>query len=111
NSKAIEIGKFEGGWRVTAASPDVRSWVAAQFTAAKARPEENASKTIPFVLIPARLSEAASHGIKSRAAGGHEGLSVLCIPCLLDRAGGVWPDPERDPWIPRDLLEPTLSSV
>lgn len=110
-SKAVEIGEFEGKWRIITAAPDVSSWVAEQFSTSKARPDGSSSKTIPFVLIPARLSRDVSHGIKLQADEAHEGLSVLCVPCLLDRGGGLWPDPERDPWIPRDLLEPTLSKV
>lgn len=111
NSRPVEIGSSESGWRITAATPDVPAWVAAQFSASKSQRDGSASKVIPFVLIPARLSENVSHGVKSQAASSHVGLSIICIPCLLDRDGGIRPDPERDPWIPRDLLEPTLKST
>lgn len=110
-SKPIAIGNVDEAWRVTAAEPDVTAWTAAQFAASKARTEGKSAKTIPFVLIAARLSELVSHGVKREAGDIHKGRSVLCIPCLLDRSGGLWPDPDRHPWIPRDLLEPTLKSI
>lgn len=110
-SKLIAIENVGGAWRVTTAEPDVAAWTAAQFAASKAREDEKSAKTIPFVLITARLSELASHGVKPEANDIYKGLSILCIPCLLDRSGGLWPDPDRYPWIPRDLLEPTLKSV
>ncbi|WP_429433599.1 DEAD/DEAH box helicase [Paraburkholderia sp. GAS33] len=110
-SKPILIGESESAWQITSAEPDVASWVRAQFAASKAHSDTKSAKTIPFVLIAARLSEAASHGVKWEAGDIHKGLSVLCIPCLLDKSGGLWPDPDRHPWIPRDLLEPTLRAV
>ena len=110
-SKPIAIGCVDGTWRVTDAEPDVPTWAGAQFAASKSRADGPQAKTIPFVLIAARLSELASHGTKREAIDIHKGLTVLCIPCLLDRSGGLWPDPDRSPWIPRDLLEPTLKTV
>lgn len=110
-NKPIEISGACGTWRVTTAEPDIASWTSAQFAVSKARTDGKPVKTIPFVLIAARLSEWVSHGIKRKARDFHEGLSILCIPCLLDRSGGLWPDPDRHPWIPRDLLEPTMKSV
>lgn len=106
-SKQIAINSDGDAWRVTTAEPDVNSWVSAQFAASK----NKKSKKIPIVLIAARLSELSSHGVKRGAGDIHKGLTVLCIPCLLDTSGGLWPDPERHPWIPRDLLEPTLNPV
>lgn len=104
-SKPIHIGPIGGGWAVTHAEPSVREWTEAQFAASKFRSDK--SRTIPYVLIAARLSEQASHGVKTQSADVHKGHSLLCVPCLLDRNGGLWPDPERHPWIPRNLLEPT----
>jgi hypothetical protein len=109
-NKAIEIGIVNGMWRVTKAEPDIACWVADQFRASKTRGDEK-TKVLPFVLINARLSKSVSHGVKHEAGDIHAGLTVLCIPCLLDRAGALWPDPERHPWIPRDLLEPTVKAV
>lgn len=96
-SKAIGIERTGDRWHVGHAHPDGPTWVSAQFAASKARPAGQSARTIPFVLIAARLSEAASHGVKRDAAGIHRGPSVLCIPCLLDRSGGLWPDPDRWP--------------
>jgi KaiC/GvpD/RAD55 family RecA-like ATPase len=110
-SKPITLGNVNGAWKVIAAEPDVATWVGAQFDASKVRTEGKAIRSIPFVLIAGRLSELASHGVKRGAEDVHKGLSVLCIPCLLDRSGTLLPDPDRHPWIPRDLLEPTLKSV
>lgn len=110
-SRPITISNIGGAWQVTIAEPDVTTWTAAQFTASKARADGKSAKTIPFVLIAARLSELVSHGVKWEASDINKGLSVLCVPCLLDRSGVLWPDPDRHPWIPRDLLEPTLKSA
>lgn len=109
-AKPIAIGVIEGRWRISAAEPDTAAWVAAQFAASKANVDQK-TRTIPLVLINARLSPAASHGVKQEAADVHAGLTVLCVPCLLDRDGLLLPDPDRHPWIPRDLLEPTLKAV
>ncbi|WP_312514329.1 DEAD/DEAH box helicase [Massilia sp.] len=105
DSRPIAIGQTEGNWRVTQAAPDVAGWIEAQFATSKL---ERGGR-IPFVLVPARLTPMASHGVKHDGAELHKGASVLCIPCLLDREGRLQPDPERLPWIPRDLLEPTLN--
>jgi hypothetical protein len=110
-SKSIAIEGGEGRWRVVGAEPDVATWVDNQFAVSKVRLDGKSGKTIPFVLIAARLSEAASHGVKHGAIGIHKGLTLLCVPCLLDRSGGLWPDPDRNPWVPRDVLEPTLKLV
>ncbi|WP_273029319.1 DEAD/DEAH box helicase [Massilia timonae] len=104
DSKPIALAENDGAWRVAQAAPDLASWIEAQFNASKL---ERAGR-IPFVLIPARLALDASHGAKQDGAELHKGASVLCIPCLLDRQGVLSPDPERMPWIPRELLEPTL---
>lgn len=104
DSKTISIGETDGAWRITAAAPSVSTWVAAQFDASRLERDGR----IPYVLIPARVSQAVSHGVKQDGVELHKGASVLCIPCLLDRDGVLSPDPERLPWIPRDLLEPTL---
>ena len=104
DSKPIAIAESGGAWRVAQAAPDLPAWLEAQFATSKL--ERNG--VIPFVLIPARLSPAASHGVKHDGAELHRGASVLCIPCLLNRAGMLLPDTERLPWIPRELLEPTL---
>ena len=103
-SQPIAIGQVDGEWRVTRAAPHVPGWVEQQFAASKLE----RSGRIPFVLVPARLAPAASHGVKQDGAELHRGASVLCIPCWLDREGVLTPDPERLPWMPRDLLEPTL---
>jgi len=110
-SKLIAISNVDGVWRVTEADPDIASWVNAQFSASKAIKDDKTTKTIPFVLIAARLSELASHGVKQEARDVHKGLSILCVPCLLDRSGNLLPDPDRHAWIPRNLLEPTLEPV
>jgi hypothetical protein len=109
-NKAIEIGIVNGMWQVTKAEPEIRSWVAEQFSASKTRVDER-TRTVPLVLINARLSKSVSHGVKYEAGDIHAALSLLCIPCLLDRAGALLPDPDRHPWIPRDLLEPTVKTV
>lgn len=109
-NKAIEIGSVNGMWQVTKAEPDIARWVAEQFRESKTRVDEK-TKNLPFVLINARLSKSVSHGVKREAGDIHAGLTVLCIPCLLDRAGALRPDPDRHPWIPRDLLEPTVKGV
>jgi len=107
DSHPIAIGQAEGEWRITRAVPDVAGWVEGQFAASKL---ERGGR-IPFVLVPARLTPAASHGVKHDGAELHRGASVLCIPCLLDRQGVLLPDPERLPWIPRELLEPTMRRI
>lgn len=110
-SKSIAINDIGQGWQVVSAKPDLASWTTKQFASSKATSEGKSTNTIPFVLIPARLSESASHGTKPGAADISKGMSILCIPCLLDRSGHLWPDPDRIPWIPREFLEPTSNSV
>lgn len=104
DSRPIAIGETDGVWRVAQATPSLPDWIAAQFDASKLEKDGR----IPFVLVPARLSLVASHGAKQEGGDLHSGASVLCIPCLLDREGVLAPDPDRMPWIPRELLEPTL---
>lgn len=107
----ISIDFDEHGWFVSRAPGGVVEWVAEQFAASKANNVARPPNTIPFVLVPARLSERASHGAKPEAGDIHKGVSVLCIPCLLDRHGVLSPDPDRHPWIPREFLEPTLRQL
>lgn len=115
DDKPIAIAEQDGRWFVTNVSPSTPEWVAKQFSASKSGSKDGAdgksAMTIPFVLIAARLSAQASHGVKPDASDVNEGFSLLCIPCLLDRLGGLLPDPDRQPWIPRDLLEPSLKEV
>ena len=75
-SKAIQIGCAAGQWAVTEAEPNVPEWTEAQFAASKGR-SEGKSTTIPFVLISARLSEQASHGVKRKAIDINKGLTLL----------------------------------
>ncbi|UTY58061.1 DEAD/DEAH box helicase [Massilia sp. erpn] len=110
-SKPLAIGFEDGEWRVRQAAPSVAAWAAAQFAASKARADGKEARAIPFLLIPARLSEQARHGVKWGAGDIHLGRTLLCIPCLLERSGVLRPDPERQPWIPRDLLAPTMKPV
>lgn len=114
DDKPIGILEHEGRWQVTNTLPDLATWIEKQFSASKAA-KENAdgkpARTIPFVLVAARLSVQASHSVKSDGEDINAGLSLFCIPCLLDRQGGLLPDPDRQPWIPRDLLEPSLKRV
>ncbi|MDR2688917.1 MAG: hypothetical protein LBB76_04080 [Azoarcus sp.] len=111
--KPILIGEVDGQWRVIVAAPDVGKWTKQRFddSKKKGKKDDEPPKTIPLVLIPARLSDKASHGAKQDAEDIHEGYAVLCIPCLLDREGGLLPDPDRQPWIPRDFLEPSPSEL
>jgi hypothetical protein len=105
--ESIAIDTDDRGWFVACAPGGVAAWVDEQFAASKATRGANQPTVIPFVLVPARLSERASHGAKPDAADIHKGASILCVPCLLDRDGGLRPDPDRHPWIPREFLEPT----
>ena len=108
-SDPVHIDNNDGKWRITSAKPDVATWVRHQFKESSAASAK--SNTIPFVLIPARLSSLASHGAKRNVDDLHVGDSILCIPCLLDREGGLHVDPDRHPWIPRDILHPTTDKV
>ena len=113
--KPIKIAATSQGWAVSEATPDPAKWVASQFAASKAGNAQAANgkavERIPFVLIPARLSEQVSSSVKPDAVDISLGWSLLCIPCLLGRAGELYPDPERQPWIPRDLLQPNINKV
>lgn len=115
DDKPIIIAEANGYWSVSKAEPSPPEWVTNQFatskSASKDRPDGKAVATIPFVLVAASLSIKASHGIKSDAEDINGGLSLLCVPCLLDRDGRLLPDTERHPWIPRDLLKPSLGKV
>lgn len=104
----IAIDCDEHGWFVARAPGGVNTWVQEQFASSKSTKTERPVTAIPFVLVPARLSEHASHGTKPEAVNIHRGASILCVPCLLDREGSLMPDPDRYPWIPREFLEPTL---
>lgn len=113
-NKPISFTKQDELWCINDASPNIAEWVDRQFSASKAGKngtDGKPVKTIPFVLIAARLSAQVSHGVKSEAVDVNKGHSLLCVPCLLDRQGGLLPDPDRPPWIPRDLLEPSLKKV
>jgi hypothetical protein len=114
-NKPIEIAEIDVGddeqWIVTNAAPDVGSWVKGCFKQYKEILNRDKSKEVdpqkvPLVMLAARLSDLAKHGIKRKAQSIYVGYCILCIPCLLDRNGGLWPDPDRHPWIPRDYLEP-----
>lgn len=110
-SKPIQIDRQDHRWFVCNASPDITSWIESQFTAAnKSKKDATKLSKIPFVLIPLRLSSSAQHGAKQYAKSVHEGEPAICIPCLLDDSGTLWPDPERTPWIPRNVLEPSTSA-
>lgn len=114
-AKPVTFGRTDQGWAVTGALPDVEQWVASQFGASKAGNAQSANgkavERIPFVLIPARLSEQVSASVKPEAVDLSLGLSLICIPCLLGRQGELYPDPERQPWIARDLLQPNIHKV
>ncbi len=114
-NKPIAIEQRGEHWFVSEATPTVKTWVEEQFKSSKASSvhgsNNTAPKTIPFVLVAARLSERASHGVKLDAVDATKGHSILCIPCLLDRSGKLSADPERHAWIPRDYLQPTLKSI
>ena len=107
-SKPIEVVSLGDVWQIKVRDQSIEAWTNAQFLQSKYVREQ--SNTIPFVLIGGRLSEKSSHGIKHRAEDASKGYSILCIPCLLDRRGKLIPDPDRHPWIPRELLEPSLKT-
>lgn len=115
DDKPINIGLVGRQWHVTAAEPDPGVWTARQFAASKlggaVRADGRPVDSIPLVLVAARLSERVSGSVKPDVADINLGLSLLCIPCLLDRQGALYPDPERQAWIPRDLLEPHTSDA
>lgn len=109
------ITSQEGRWQVTNALPSTAKWIEKQFSTSKASIKADSdgkpANYIPFVLVPARLPVRAGQGVKLNASEVNSGLSLLCIPCLLDRQGGLSPDPDRHPWIPRDMLEPSLTEL
>ncbi len=115
DDKPIAIAERDERWFVSEASPNTVEWIAKQFSVSKTANKDGAdgkpAKTIPFVLIAARLSVQASHGGKLEASDANKGFSLLCIPCLLDRQGMLSPDPDRHPWIPRDMLEPSIKDM
>jgi hypothetical protein len=96
-ARPITLTETEGAWRVAGAAADVEAWTKVQFAASKTP----ASDVIPFLLIPARLAPAA----------GGDAAVLLCIACRLKRSGELVADPQRMPWIPRDLLAPTLGAL
>lgn len=112
-NKEITIAQEGDHWIVDVVFPTKDDWVEKQFSSSKASSSADGKpvKTIPFVLIAARLSASASHGVKANVTGISSGYSLLCIPCLLDRQGKLLPDLDRFPWIPRDLLAPSLHEV
>jgi hypothetical protein len=96
-ARPIRFAQVEGVWRVTGLADDVEAWTKIQFAASKMP----ASDVIPFLLTPARLAQAS----------GAESPALLCIPCRLKRSGELVADPQRMPWIPRELLAPTLGKL
>lgn len=96
-ARPVTLAENDGVWRVTGAATDVEAWTKVQFAASKTP----ASDVIPFVLMPARLS----------GPSGSDPTVLLCIACRLKRSGELVADPQRMPWIPRDLLAPTLGSL
>ncbi|MDR1424837.1 MAG: AAA family ATPase [Azoarcus sp.] len=114
--KPIEIAEVEGQWRVIDAKPDIGEWTKKRFEESKQgkgkeKSGEEPLKTIPLLLIPARLSGKVSHDAKRDAGSIYKGHAILCIPCLLDREGRLLPDKERRPWIPRKFLEPAEENL
>ncbi|WP_332847684.1 DEAD/DEAH box helicase [Massilia sp. S19_KUP03_FR1] len=97
SARTIELAQVEGVWRVTGAADEVEAWTRIQFAASKTP----ASDVIPFLLTPARLA-ADARG---------EAPALLCIACRLKRSGELVADPQRMPWIPRELLAPTLARL
>lgn len=96
-ARPIQLAQIEGGWRVAGAADEVEAWTRSQFAASKTP----ASDVIPFLLTPARLATDA----------GADAPALLCIACRLKRSGELVADPLRTPWIPRELLAPTLARL
>lgn len=96
-SRPITLAENEGVWRITGDAVEVDAWIKVQFAASKTP----ASDVIPFLLIPARLSGTM----------GADATVLLCIACRLKRSGELVVDPQRMPWIPRELLAPTLGKL
>jgi hypothetical protein len=94
---AITLEENDGTWRVAGEAGAVEAWVKAQFAASKTP----ASDVIPFLLTPALLSPLK----------GGDAAVLLCIACRLKRSGELVVDPQRLPWIPRDLLAPTAGRL
>jgi hypothetical protein len=93
----IVLEEADGAWRVGGQAPAVEAWIKAQFAASKTP----ASDVIPFLLAPARLSPLK----------GGDTAVLLCIACRLKRSGELVADPQRMPWIPRDLLAPGMGRL
>ena len=96
-ARPVQLALVDGAWRVTGAADDVEAWTKVQFAASKTPASDN----IPFLLIPARLAPNA----------GGDAVALLCIACRLKRSGELVADPQRMPWIPRELLAPTLGKL
>jgi hypothetical protein len=96
-ARPLTLAESEGAWRVAGEAADVEAWVKLQFAASKTP----ASDVIPFLLIPARLANQANG----------DTAVLLCIACRLKRSGELVADPQRLPWIPRDLLAPTPGNL
>ena len=96
DARPVTLTQVDGVWRIAGSDADVEAWTRAQFAASKTP----ASDAIPFVLMPARL-----------APGSGDALVLLCIACRLKRSGELVADPQRLPWIPRDLLAPTVGAI
>jgi len=108
-SKPIRFEKSGDEWVVCEASPDLKTWIDIQFKESPSAKTDKKLNEIPFLLVPVRLSGPVRHGLRQEAKSVFEGQPALCIPCLLNRQARLSPDPNRQPWIPRDLLEPSLS--
>jgi hypothetical protein len=97
-ARPVTLTQVDGAWRIAGSDVDVEAWIRFQFAASKTP----ASDAIPFVLMPARLNALSGTG---------EPLVLLCIPCRLKRSGELIADPQRLPWIPRDLLAPAIGKI
>lgn len=107
NEKPIEIGQIDGVWVVTKAQPNVKTWVNKQIAESK----ESTAKGVPFVLVAGRLSAKVDGGVKRDAEEINKGMNLVCVPCVLDAQGKLYPAEDMAPWIPRDYLEPSLMSA
>jgi hypothetical protein len=108
----IQVGQNDAGiWRVTQAPQD---WIETTFAASKmpqAEASGGARKPIPLLLMPALLAVASKHGVKLGGAAPDACSVPLCIPALLTPDGALLADSQHLPWIPRELLEPSLNDV
>ncbi|MDQ2821105.1 MAG: AAA domain-containing protein [Pseudomonadota bacterium] len=93
----MTLEETDDTWRVAGEAGAVEAWVKGQFAASKTP----ASDVIPFLLTPARLVPGK----------GGDAAVLLCIACRLKRSGELVVDPQRMPWIPRDLLAPTAGRL